>query len=520
MRPVVETSITQHTLWQALTGQTPPHALRATPIGRAVLDSRDVQEGDLFIAFPGQATDGHSYIDQVFQRGAQAVICEARGIAAAQQAGATLIDCTYAELRAKDQSLGQHRPQIAYVTTNSLHALQRLGAFQRLQRTAADLRVIAVTGSVGKTSTKELASAILRRQFCTYASPGNLNSEQGLPLSLLGLNQGHQRAVLEMGMYDLGEIDTLCRLGRPHVGVITNVGPSHLERLGTLERIAQAKAELVRALPDKEDGGVAILNWDDERVRAMAPLTNARVFRYGLTPEADLWAEDIESAGHSGIRFRFCYRQEGMDSIEQLHVRVPLLGRHSVHNALRAAAVGLVEGMTWEDIVTGLQESPNQLRLVLVPGVNGCTLIDDTYNASPQSSIAALNLLVDLQSPQQGRRVAILGDMRELGSYTTEGHQLVGRRVAEVSQLLITVGELGAIFGHAALEAGMPPEQIHILANDQEAVALMTELAQATDLVLIKGSRAVGMDAIVAHLSRQKHVPHQKPTHTVREDSI
>ncbi len=272
-----------------------------------------------------------------------------------------------------------------------------MGAFQRLHRSRADLRVIGITGSVGKTSTKEMAANVLANRYVTLASTGNLNNEQGLPLTLLGLGTEHERAVLEMGMYDMGEITRLCELARPHVGVITNIGPSHLERLGTIERIAQAKAELVQALPSAEDGGVAILNWDDERVRPMAAMTKARIFRYGLTPEADLWADEIESEGMEGIRFQFNYRSpDKPGAVENLYVRVPLLGRHSVHTALRAAAVGLVEGLTWQEIATGLQRSTGQLRLVLVSGVNGSTLIDDTYNASPASTIAALNLLQDL----------------------------------------------------------------------------------------------------------------------------
>ena len=505
MPPIIPTEITQHTLWQALSGQTPPLALGPTPLGRAVLDSRDVMQGDLFIALPGQQTDGHRFIGAALDRGAAAVICEERGREAAVQGGAVAVDCmTGPTLDASStQHLADANVQIAYIVANSEKALQQAGAFQRLHRGRRSLRVIGITGSVGKTSTKEIVAGVLANRFATLATSGNLNNEQGLPLTLLGLSPDHERAVLEMGMYDMGEITRLCELGRPHVGVVTNVGPSHLERLGTIERIAQAKSELVQALPSAADGGVAVLNWDDERVRPMADLTDARIFRYGLTSQADLWAEEIHSAGMEGIRFQFKYRAPGQKSVETLHVRVPLLGRHSVHTAIRGAAVGLVEGLNWQEIVAGLQRNASQLRLVVVSGHNGSTLIDDTYNASPASTIAALNLLMDLHPSTPGRRVAVLGDMRELGSYTEEGHKLVGRRAAGVVQQLVTVGGLGRLMGEFALETGMDSRKVHIMERADDAIALLRDLLQPQDMVLIKGSRAVGMDRIVTELTTE-----------------
>lgn len=502
-RPLVATCINQHTLWQALTGQLPPLVLAATPIANAALDSRDIQLGDLFVALKGANADGHDYIAAALQNGAQAVICEERGRAKALENGATVVDCTAGrwEVQLSLPADHQRATPLAYVVDDSVVGLQRVGGFQRLHRTRPDLRVIGVTGSIGKTSTKELVAAVMRQRYTTMHSQGNLNSEQGLPLALLTLDFSHECAVLEMGMYGLGEIAVLCSLGRPQVGIVTNVGPVHLERLGTIERIAQAKAELPASLPSADDGGVAILNWDDERVRAMTQSTRARIFRYGLTPNADLWADSIESAGMAGIRFRFHYRAVGSTRVETVSVRVPLLGRHSVHTALRAAAVGLVQGMEWDEIITGMQSMPAQLRLVTVPGVNGCTVIDDTYNASPASTIAALNLLVDLQPAESGRRVAVLGDMLELGSYSDEGHELVGRRAADVVDVLITVGKLGRSIGEEAEAAGLPSNRIHLLPTDMDAVALLRTMVTASDIVLVKGSRAVGMDVVVAKIT-------------------
>lgn len=478
-------------------------SLKVAPIPQATLDSRDVALGDLFVALAGQQTDGHNYIAAALERGAAAVICEERGREVAVQHGARVVDCTQPQVHgltrpaAPDDAPGP----LVYVVPDAVEGLQRIGAFQRLHRTAADLRVIGITGSVGKTSTKELTAAVVRRRFRTLATQGNLNSEQGLPLTLLDINHTHERAVLEMGMYALGEIDRLCLLARPHVGVVTNVGPSHLSRLGSMEAIAQAKSELPKALPPADDGGVAILNWDDERVRPMADLTRARIFRYGLTIEADLWADRIASAGLDGIRFRFHYRNPNRDRVETLSVRVPLLGRHSVHTALRAASVGLVEGLEWDEIIAGMQDMPSQLRLVVNPGIHQSTIIDDTYNASPASTVAALNLLADLTPERQGRRVAVLGDMLELGDMTSEGHKLVGRRAAGVVDLLVTVGELGRAIGEEAREVGFPTHQLHLMPDADSTVALLREVLRTDDLVLVKGSRAIGMERIVTDIT-------------------
>ena len=506
MPPTVTTNITRHTLWQALTGELPPMALKAAPIGQATLDSRDVLPGDLFVALAGQQTDGHNYIGSALDRGAYAVICEERGRIMAQEHGATVIDCTCADgVRVVDwPAAATADSPLVYVVNDAVDGLQRVGGFQRLHRTDGALRVIGITGSVGKTSTKELTAAVVRRRYRTLATQGNLNSEQGLPLTLLGLTTDHECAVLEMGMYALGEIARLCELARPQIGVVTNVGPSHLSRLGSMERIAQAKGELPAALPPADEGGVAILNWDDERVRPMADNTPARVFRYGLTEEADLWADGIASAGLDGIRFRFHHRNAQRGRVETLSVRVPLLGRHSVHTALRAASVGLVQGLEWDEIIAGMQDMPSQLRLVVNPGIQESTIIDDTYNASPASTVAALNLLADLTPERQGRRVAVLGDMLELGDMTDEGHKLVGRRAATVVDLLVTVGELGRNIGDEARIVGFPGAQLHQMDDASSAIALLKEILRPDDLVLVKGSRAIGMERIVTDITASR----------------
>jgi UDP-N-acetylmuramoyl-tripeptide--D-alanyl-D-alanine ligase len=450
------------------------------PVSMTVVDSRQVEPGALFVALKGEHADGHTYVADAFSRGAVAAIAE-RDVG---QPGFTLDLTDPAPEFPSTWAL-----PLVLMVADSLQAVQKVAAFWRRRH---HLRVIGITGSVGKTTTKELAAAVLARRYVTLKSEASYNNEIGLPLTLMHLTEAYQCAVLEMGMYDVGEIADLARIARPHVGVVTIVRPVHLERAGTFERIVSAKAELVEALPPAPDG-VAILNYDDENVRGMAQVTQARVFYYGLSPEADLWADRIEGLGLEGIRFQLHHRDEA------LYVKIPLLGRHSVHTALRAAAVGLVEGLTWQEIIEGLRGPSLQLRLVAVPGPDGATILDDTYNASPASVIAALNLLDELG----GRKVAVLGDMLELGEYEHEGHEKVGMRALEVADILVAVGPRGRIIGESALRWGMPSDRVYIVEDSAEAVALLEQMVTGRDVILVKGSRVMHMEEIVGALGRR-----------------
>jgi UDP-N-acetylmuramoyl-tripeptide--D-alanyl-D-alanine ligase len=380
------------------------------------------------------------------------------------------------------------RLPMCLMAKDSLKAFQSLAAFWRARFSP---RIVGVTGSVGKTTTKEMIWSVLRKRFRTLKSWGSYNNEIGLPLTLLYLDSNHERVVLEIGMYALGEVAELAAIARPHVGVVTNVGPTHLERLGAIERIAQAKSELVEALPPASEGGAAILNGDDPMVRAMAEKTEAEVFYYGLDPTCDLWASHIESQGLEGVRFQLHHKGE------RLHVKIPLLGRHSVHTALAAAAVGLAEGESWEEIIAGLWDVTEQLRLVAVQGIKGSTILDDTYNASPASTIAALNLLEELP----GRKIAVLGDMLELGDFEEEGHRKVGRRAVDVASILITVGPRGRIIGQEALACGMAEGDVFMIENNEQAIAHLRQIVSQGDIVLVKGSRGMKMEEIVAVLT-------------------
>ncbi len=437
-----------------------PSLIRAPSVGplkfrRATVDSRKARRGDIFFALKGERVDGHEYVGHAAQRGA---------------AGAVVA-------RELDVDIAQ------YVVPDPLKALQSVAWQRRTDR--PKVKVIGVTGSVGKTTTKELIAAVLSTRYNTLKSEGNLNSEIGMPLMLLELTQRHRRAVLEMGMWAPGEIAFLCEIAEPDVGVVTNVGPSHLERMGSIEAIAKEKGDLPAALPDD---GVAVLNADDAIVAAMSDRTNANVITYGVGADADVRAENIHSHGLAGVRFDLVHG----DDREPVNLRLP--GRVLVSNALAAAATALVDEMELDEIAVALSESRVQTRIAAHPGIRGALIIDDTYNASPASMHAALDLLGEVA----GRKYAVLGDMRELGDAEAQGHRDVGRHAAEVADVIYAVGELGRGIGEAAIAAGHG--DVHLVPDKRTiATALAPQLSDG-DVVLLKASRALELETLVDEL--------------------
>jgi len=289
----------------------------------------------------------------------------------------------------------------------------------------------------------------------------------------------------------MGEVREMCALARPTIGIVTNVSHSHLARMGSLEATARNKAELIESLGED---GVAILNGDDFRVRAMAARCSGRVVLYGLAPDCTIRAENVESHGLQGISFDLV-----IGGVRN-HVRLPLLGRHSVHTALAAIAVGYELGMTLDEMLPGFADPNIQVRLLTVPGVNGATLLDDSYNASPTSCLAALSLLSEV--PAQ-RRIAVFGDMFELGSYEEEGHRLVGRRAAHVVDMLFTLGARARLIAEAAVEAGLSPLAVFATEDRRELIDQLREILRSGDFVLVKGAHGMRMGEIVEALRAQ-----------------
>jgi UDP-N-acetylmuramoyl-tripeptide--D-alanyl-D-alanine ligase len=472
---------------EALTGIRP--AMATHPIDGGVIDSRQATPGSLFVALPGEHHDGHDFVGEAFSAGSSFALVK-------REMGS--------EFKTLDLSLpmqpddlsrrldGLELP-ICLRVEDPLKALQQVAGFWRAK---LDVRVIGITGSVGKSTTKEVIAEVLNQRYTTLKNKGNLNNEIGLPLTMLSLTEEHDRAVLEMGFYVPGEIKFLCELAKPIIGVVTNIGTVHASRAGSQEEIARGKSELVQALPEN---GYAILNYDDPLVRKMADETRAHVFFYGMDTTVDLWADNVEGLGLEGIRFLLHYQQEKNRPAEVLQLRVPLIGRHSVQTALRAAAVGLVEGLTWQEIVGGLRSASNELRLIAVRTQNGALVLDDSYNASPESMLAALNLLNDLV----GRKVAVLGDMLELGQYERRGHDMVGIRAAEVVDELVTVGKLGKLIADAAISNGLDTSKVVVLDDVEQTIKYLQPNLEPGDVVLVKGSNMMRMDRIVSALEVQ-----------------
>ncbi len=421
---------------------------------RVVVDSRKVGRGDLFVALPGERTDGHRFSADAIERGAHGVL-----------------------VTALPESLAPGTA--AFVVDDALAALQRLAAGRRDRRRT---KVIGVTGSVGKTTTKEIAAAVLSTKYDVLKNEANYNNEIGLPLTVLEMTQRHDRAVLEMGMYAQGEIRTLCEIARPEVGVVTNVGPAHLERLGSMEAIAAAKAELPESLPPH---GFAVFNADDPLVMTMVERTKAQPVTYGTANDADARATDIESRGLGGVSFTIHW--DG--STARSETKLP--GRHIVSNALAAAAVGLTDGMSLSEVAAALAEMEPPLRVKTHRAKGGGTIIDDTYNAGPASMAAALDLLAEIP----GRRIAVLGDMRELGAAETEEHRAVGRRAAEAATVIHAVGELGELIAEAARAEGHR-ETHHWPTKEAAGEAVAADLRD-DDVVLLKASRAMEFETLV-----------------------
>ena len=436
------------------------------PIHGAAVDSRRVRPGELFVALPGERTDGHRYLREAVMAGAAALLVS------------TVPDPT---------TLAALGDVTIVVAADPLAALQRLAdAWRALFRPL----VVGVTGSIAKTSAKEAVAAVLGARGRTLRNEGNQNNEIGLPLTLLRLGPDDVNAVLEMGMYTSGEIAQLARLARPHFGVVTAVLGVHLSRIGTIEAIENAKAELVEALPPD---GVAVLNADDARVRRMASRTAARSTTYGFAADADVGAERVRSAGMAGMRFTL--RIAGPADPTRLPASIPTLGRLSVHNALAGAAVGVAAGLEPAAIVTALAggwSAPHRAELV---AADGFTIVDDSYNASPVSVAAALELLAGLP----GRHVAVLGEMLELGETSEEGHREAGRAAAASSDVLVTIGAGAAGIAAAARAAGMAPDAV-LEVDRGAAAAVIQALARPGDVVLIKASRGIALESLVDEL--------------------
>lgn len=422
-------------------------------------DTRKIKPGMIFLALAGENFDGHNFLMQAVEKGAAAVVVNA----------------------AFDVPEEVERQVTVFAAEDTLKAYQAIG---RLWREKFDIPVIAITGSNGKTTTKDLTAAVLSGKYKVLKTEANFNNEIGLPLTLLNLRPEHEAAVVEMGMRGLGQIAELVAIAEPNVGVVTNVGETHMELLGSLENIARAKGELPEGIP--ADGKV-ILNADDVLVAAMAKKTKAQVITFGLKNEATVYAKDVVFDNAGFTKFTVVM------PIGTLDLQLPILGMHNVYNALAGIAVGYSQGFTAAEIAAGLANyQATKMRFEAIE-FNGMHLINDAYNASPMSTKAALE---NLKIVAQGRKILVMGDMFELGNVEETAHRNIGLWAADLQlDAVFTRGELTRFTAEEARDKGV--KEVAAFASHEDLAQYLKQYLQPGDTVLFKGSHGMHMEKVI-----------------------
>jgi UDP-N-acetylmuramoyl-tripeptide--D-alanyl-D-alanine ligase len=427
-------------------------------VSKISTDSRKINPGDLFIALRGERHDAHRYLKQAIKSGACALLVE---------------------------KFNQEGRVPVIKVEDTLKALQDLA---RYNRSKFAVPVIAVTGSSGKTTTKDMVASVLSRKYKVLKTEGNFNNDIGLPLTLLNMDRSHQAVVVELAMRGPGEIDRLAGISLPTGAVITNVGEAHLERLGSVKNIAAAKAELLDHIGEK---GFAALHKESPYLEGEAARCAGKVIFFGGRG-ADVYVKNIRREG-KGNRFTVVY------GTEQVEMYIPVTGIHNVQNALAAVIAGRQLGLAWNDIAQGLAGVTFSAMRMEIKNAGGVTIINDAYNANPSSTKAALQALRETAGNR--RAVAVLGNMLELGPYSEKGHIEVGSAVVSRNvDYLITVGDLAKLIARGAKEAGMQPGSISRYADNQEAIKKLVDILVPGDVVLVKGSRGMRMEEIVEGL--------------------
>ncbi len=431
-----------------------------------------VEQGCLYVALKTDQGDGHVHLREAVERGALGLVC-------AEPPDFDTDGITVMIVRNAEQAL--------------------MGWAQIVMRKFGTT-VIGVTGSVGKSTAREIIAAVLGTRYNVYHKPGSFAGRLGLPLALGRLSAQHELAVLELSTERPGEMPQIVEIARPLVGVVLNVGYSHLDRLGSVERIAEEKATLIEHLPE---GGLAVLNYDSELVRRMADATRANVFSIGIDSfDADLMAYNIV-VGRYKTGFDLRYGAE-----RYVGRWVPLLGRHQLYAVMAAMAIGLSYQINVEEGLRALRQvEPLPGRLHPLNGAGGCLLVDDTFSASPQSTQAALEWLDGVRE-DDGRLIFVMGDQDHLGNYTQRAHRQLGEHVAGVADLFVTQGNLASIAGRAALDYGMPRSQVRMTYSHRDAWTVLKDDLGPNDIVLVKGSRSARMDEVVRLLLKDEADAH------------
>lgn len=425
------------------------------------IDTRTLEKGALFIAISGQRFDGHDFVEEAIKKGAALVMVQ------------------------EDRKIPDGIPAVFVHDT-----VKALGKLAKNYRDLFNIPVIAVTGSVGKTSTKDMIASVLSARYKVHKTKGNFNNEIGLPLSVLGLDETHEAAVFELGMRGFGEISELSRITSPDIAVITNIGISHIERLGNRQNILKAKLEILDGL--KKDGTV-ILNGDDELLSGLRGLLSYRTIFYGINEGQDIWAFDLSSKGEEGVNFQVQTLKNDMDLF------IPAPGIHNVHNALSAIAVAQTLNMTDQEIKEGLLKFSSSRLRMNIEEKDGIKFINDSYNAAPSSVRAALSVLCDIGRGK--RKWAVLGDMLELGEWTEEAHKEIGRLVSAMSiDYLVGIGSFARWYIKGAEENEDNTTCTALFGSISEAKPYIKTVMQKGDVLLFKGSRSMKLDVLVQEL--------------------
>ncbi|MBQ3553601.1 MAG: UDP-N-acetylmuramoyl-tripeptide--D-alanyl-D-alanine ligase [Clostridia bacterium] len=424
-------------------------------------DSRNVPGGSLFIPIKGEKFDGHDFLEMAAKSGAKAVLTE--------------------------KTVTLSRDVCVILVEDTLRAMQSLASYYR---DLFPVHMVGITGSVGKTSTKEMTAAVLERKFKTLKTEGNFNNEIGLPLTVFRMEEGIEAAVLEMGMSGFGEIDRLAAIAKPEIGIVTNIGMSHIELLGSQENIYRAKSEMFAHI---KPGGTVVLNGDDPILKNHKDEIPYRVITVGKSEACDVVAKNITS-DEEGINFDFS--GFGRD----FRVRVNRPGEHNVYNALFAIATGFVLGVPEKEILLALKElKATKMRMDYIRH-NGYTIINDCYNAAPDSMNAALSVL----GKTKGKKIAVLGDMACMGEFSKTAHKLVGETVAsEGVDMLFTIGKEAKEIALAALSLGLMPEQVKSAEDVSEIYEALRESIVPDCHVLVKASRVMELERVTEFLQKE-----------------
>ena len=429
---------------------------RKTLIDKISTDSRTLKHGELFVALRGENFDAHSFVESVAKAGAAGAIVDSNWTGKIPE--------NFALIRTED----------------TLQAYQKLAANYRK---SLPLKVVAITGSNGKTSTKDFTAAVLGRRFHVTKTQGNFNNHVGLPRTMLEATSQDEVAVWEIGMNHPGEVAVLAKLAAPDAAIITNIGTAHIEFMGSREAIAAEKGSLAQAVGPE---GTVILNADDPFSKSIAPSTSAKVILAGTTEGTVRAAEITQSA--NGTDFTI------LEGAHRCRAQLPVPGLHMVQNALLGVAAGRIFGLSLEECAAGLAAAPLTKARLQIKEIHGVQFIDDSYNANPDSMKAALRTLVELDT--DGKRIAVLGEMRELGDESERGHLEVGETAAALRvDYLIAIGTVAAAIARAAERAGL--EKTRAVTSASEAAGILAEIAEPGDLVLIKGSRVARTERVM-----------------------